>query len=266
MTEFVCDDGKAVQLSIITIHLDFFDGLERTLNSLSENPERAVFEWIVIDGDSAAWAQHAALLARVKNRADQFVSEPDEGIYDAMNKGTRLARGDYLLYLNAGDELHRAFSREKLSAAIQVGDASMIWGQADVCDRKANVYARKTRNPRWLRYGTAVCHQAVFFKRTALGAKPYETALRIAADYDLICRLYTSGASIGRLEMPVCVFDLVGKSAVDKRLTLHEEAGIRQHYFSIPTVFNRMITGFKYLIWQAGTCLPAFRRAWSRIF
>ena len=120
--------------------------------------------------------------------------------------------------------------------------------------------------PPWLRYGTAVRHQAVFFNRSALGSTPYNTELSIAADYDLVCRLYTGEDRITMLDMPVCIFDLVGKSGVDKRLTLREESVVRQKHFSIPGFISSAVSGFKYVIWQAGTLIPSFRRAWSRIF
>lgn len=254
-------------LTIITIHLNDFDGLFKTHNSLKTKLAADKVEWIVIDGGSKAPSiEQRPTLSLVKASADNYVSEPDDGIYDAMNKGTLLATGEYVLYLNAGDELHPEFSCEQLSVALQTHGAGMIWGKADVRDRNQKIYSRKTRNPGWLRYGTAVCHQAVFFKRSLLGSSPYDTRLSIAADYNLICRLYTAGESVKMLAMPVCVFDLVGKSGADKWLTLSEESDVRQKYFSVPNFFNVLITRFKLIIWQTGTLIPSFRRAWSRFF
>ena len=222
-------------------------------------------EWIVIDGGSKL-TEDGVSLEQVKVLADHFISEPDNGIYDAMNKGARLADGDYCLFLNAGDELHPGFSYDTLIGSLKSDRPGMIWGRAEVRDRKNRVYKRKTRHPRWLRYGTAVCHQAIFFDRSVLGTDPYDTNLDIAADYDLICHLYTSGAKIRLLDIPVCIFDLVGKSGQDKRLTLREESVVRKKHFRIPDLINRAMTGFKYLMWQTGTLLPLFRRTWGRFF
>jgi putative colanic acid biosynthesis glycosyltransferase len=254
-------------LTIITVHLNDFEGLSRTYESIRSRLSTSDVEWIVIDGGSNIQStEQRESLSLAQNYANHFVSEPDNGIYDAMNKGTRLAISEYVLYLNAGDKLHPDFSFETFAEAISGLDASMLWCRADVRDRTGKVYPRKTRQPVWLRYGTAVCHQAVFFRRPALGFNPYEMKYSVAGDYDLICRLYTSGARIELLDIPVCIFDLIGKSGTDKRLTLTEESEIRQQYFPIPEFVNRAILEFKYLVWQTGTFLPSFRRAWSRFF
>jgi putative colanic acid biosynthesis glycosyltransferase len=255
-----------VKLSIITIHLNDFPGLQRTLRSLERVLRNSQVEWIVVDGGSDSEDDAGNVLTQAKSLAAHFVSEPDEGIYDAMNKGTLLASGEFVLYLNAGDELHAGFDIDKSVADPDTADAGMIWGRYDVRDRSDTVYSRKTRRPLWLRYGTAVCHQAVFFRRSLLGTYPYNTDLNIAADYDLICRLYTAGENIRFLDMPVCIFDLVGESGADKRRTLREEAGVRRKHFPVVGVFNVLITGFKLAIWQLGTLVPSFRRAWSRYF
>jgi len=252
------------KLTIVTIHLNDFKGLQRTLQSLMLILGREDVEWCVVDGASD-W-QGGDTFEQVKSLTDCFISEPDKGIYDAMNKGTSLATGDYVLYLNAGDELHPDFQYDRFTDALFRSNAGMVWGRYDVRDHNETVYSRKTRRPAWLRYGTAVCHQAVFFKRSVLGSRPYDTELVIAADYDLICRLYTGGERIEMLDMPVCVFDLVGESGADKWQTLREVSSVRKKYFPIAGIFSGIIAVFKYLMWQTGTVFPAFRRAWSRVF
>jgi len=254
-------------LTIITVHLNDFEGLLRTCNSLEKKVSTDKAEWIVIDGQSRVRSQvQRYCLNLVKSLASHYVSESDDGIYDAMNKGTQLATGKYILYLNAGDELHPEFSFDRLGTTIHNHDAGMFWCKAVVRDRTGKIYPRKTRQPFWLRYGTAVCHQAVFFNRSLLGPNPYDTKFSVAGDYDLICRLYTAGERIDLLDMTVCIFDLVGKSGTDKRLTLHEESSVRQKHFAIPGFVSRVIQEFKYFVWQAGTFLPFFRRGWSRFF
>ncbi len=255
-----------MEISIVTVHLNDFKGLERTLKSLDPMIAYDGIEWIVIDGGSDLERDHKDILSQVRLLSDHLVSESDNGIYDAMNKGTKLASGDYVLYLNAGDELHSNFRYDEYKKAVFNSTPAMVWGRADVRDRSETVYSRKTRNPRWLLYGTAVCHQAVFFRRLVLGLNPYDTGLSIAADYDLICRLYKRGEKIQKLDMHVCVFDLIGKSSTDKRLTIREESTVRIKHFSIPRFFNGLITELKYIIWQIGTLIPSFRRGWSRIF
>lgn len=255
-----------MQLSIVTIHLNDFAALERTLKSLELVRNTIPLEWIVVDGGSELRDTTKGIIELVKARADQFTSEPDEGIYHAMNKGTALANGDYILYLNAGDELHPSFSWAILQESIHRSEADMIWGRADVRDRTGRMYPRKTRQPLWLTYGMAVSHQAIFFKRSALDPNPYDVSLQIAADYELICKLYNAEARIQLVDLQVCIFDLVGKSSVNKRLTLGEESFVRGKYFKVPELANQLIVEFKNLIWRLGTFSPTFRRIWSRFF
>ena len=266
MTDSISIYGRAVKLSIITVHLNNFPGLERTLGSLGRILGGTQVEWIVVDGGSDCVSDIKNIFMISKSLAAHLISEPDDGIYDAMNKGTLLASGEFVLYLNAGDELHSDFQLDNFVTGPVTGDAGMIWGKYDVRDRKGFVYSRKTRHPFWLRYGTAVSHQAVFFRRSLLGTSPYYTDLNIAADYDLICRLYTGGEQISMLDMPVCIFDLVGASGADKRLTLREESEVRRKYFPVIGFFNGAIINFKLILWHLGTIMPSFRRAWSRFF
>ena len=83
-----------MKLSIITIHLNELAGLERTFKSLAPVATEKSLEWIVIDGGSKLQGADIEVMDHVKSLAEHFTSEPDEGIYDAMNKGTRQAVGD----------------------------------------------------------------------------------------------------------------------------------------------------------------------------
>jgi putative colanic acid biosynthesis glycosyltransferase len=255
-----------LKLSIVTIHLNDISGLERTLHSLKPVLGSSQCEWLVIDGGSNASSVGGRTLSRCEALAEHFVSEPDDGIYDAMNKGIRLASGDYVLFLNAGDELHPEFSMALLQEALDNKNTTMAWGRVSVRDRVGKEYDRKSRSPGWLRYGMAVSHQAVFFNRLQLGKDPYDTDLEIAADYDLICRLYKRERRVERLDMPVCIYDLVGRSSANRRATLDEESSVRRHHFRIGRFIDWCIVQFKGFIWGLGTLVPAFRRTWSKFF
>ena len=140
MTESISNYGEAVKLSIITIHLNDFPGFERTLKSLGPVLGNAHVEWIVIDGGSNLAKDKTGSFMLVRSLAAHFISEPDDGIYDAMNKGTQLASGGYVVYLNSGDELHPDFQFNKLAGALDDGAAGMIWGRYDVRDHNETVY------------------------------------------------------------------------------------------------------------------------------
>jgi len=174
-------------LTIITIHLNDFDGLLRTIQSLGPVLSRDNVEWVVVDGGSKR--RDGDVVEQAESHANKFISETDKGVYDAMNKGTCFASGDYVLYLNAGDELHPEFDIDKFFLLADTTHAEMIWGQCMECYENGKTIQIKTRSVSWAWYCMPVCHPATFFRRDSIGDHPYDAWFRIAGDYDLICHL-----------------------------------------------------------------------------
>ena len=263
MTERILGNGIPVKLSIITIHLDDFAGLGRTFASLRLLNDRDVFEWVVIDGGSTALDENRELFELVGEFSDCFVSEPDQGIYDAMNKGTRLAKGDYVLYLNAGDELYTHFDPGDLKELLGESRPEMIWGRCQERYKSGALVQVKTRSPAWTWYGMAAYHPAIFFRRDLLGQAPYDTAYKIAADYDLVCRLIGAGAQVIMLKAVVSIFHHGGLSDTQGDATREEENRIRLKYFNIPVFAGNLIKGIKGLNARISR-VAWFRRLWRR--
>jgi len=224
-----------------------------------------LIEWIVIDGGSAPEsAAQREMLEVSQVKAHKYISEQDDGIYDAMNKGTSIATGDYVLYLNAGDELHQDFDLTEASELCDSTKPSMLWGDSWDKDHEGNVYKRKPRSQFWLRYGMAVCHQAVLFKRVELENPAYDTSFKIAADYDLVCRIYKKGLRVIRSNIPMCTYDLVGESSNHKELTLNEESIVRIKHFGFPRWTERILMTGKRILWNFSVRFPEFRSYWRR--
>jgi putative colanic acid biosynthesis glycosyltransferase len=235
-----------MNVSIVTVHLNDFDGLNNTYHSLRRLLVSRQINWLVIDGGSEVTTEEQEkCFDLIASEADIFISEPDSGIYDAMNKGTRLASADYVLYLNAGDELHPSFELEKLIQTIKLKQAVMIWGCCQVQYKSGSTVGIKTRSPSWAWYGMPVCHAAIFFEREALGDNPYDTRFHIGADYDLVCRLVTSGAKVVRFDSLISVFHRGGLSDVNRDAALQEENEIRLKNFKIPILVGNAIKHFR---------------------
>lgn len=145
-------------------------------------------EYIIIDGGSTDGT--VELVRRYEHCIDYWVSEPDRGIYDAMNKGIACSRGKYILFLNAMDEL--AVDPSRIEWALQ-GDHVLIYGKANMMEEDRTfvyVKGKPLKSGRKLISGTPLCHQAILYRRDAIGA--YDLNYRIMADrvltYDLIAR------------------------------------------------------------------------------
>lgn len=175
--------------SIITVTFNAEAAVEVTLKSVREQTYPFI-EHIIIDG--ASTDNTLSVIEKYKDRIARVVSEPDKGLYDAMNKGISLATGDYLCFLNAGDAFHESTTLQKLQAANQER-ADIIYGETAVvnADRQF-LHMRKHKAPEKLtwksfRQGMLVCHQAFFVKRSM--AEPYDLQYRYSSDFDWCIRM-----------------------------------------------------------------------------
>lgn len=251
--------------SIITVHLDDFSGLQDTFQSVVQNPGRDQIEWIVIDGGSKPQnEQHEKTLSLVAREADVFISEPDDGIYDAMNKGVKSAQGEYFLFLNAGDRLDGQFDLPRFVSALKESDFDMVWGKTSMQYPDGSYGVKKVRRPGWAWYGMPVCHQSVVFSRKAFGHKIYDTSLLVAADYDLICAALVRGSKVHLFKDVISIHVAGGRSQQDKHLSLNEEHKVRSRYYGIPSWLSKLISVFRLQMWKLSDASPGFNRLWRR--
>lgn len=168
-------------LSIVTINWNNAAGLERTMHSLhSQSSSR--FEWVFVDGNST---DDSFRLAKVFARTgDQIISESDAGIYNAMNKGARLANGSHVLFLNSGDVFADIKAIEKINSDLQSQSDLIMYG----FEVRGKVRMPK---PTWRRFWSMpTSHQAMVLNRKILLAQPYDESYRFAADFEHFLRIY----------------------------------------------------------------------------
>lgn len=193
--------------SIITITRQHLDGLKATASSLAqENPD--LFEWIVIDGASTDGTPE---YLQTTNAA--WLSEPDGGIYDAMNKGLERAAGDYVLFLNAGDTLGLPRTLEKLALLLAPRPAKpdMIYGDAfeDTPQGRIIKTAFSHKN---IQQGLFTHHQAIFYRRAVIGDFLYDQRYTIAADYKFTAQFLMMCRDVFYWPCPLCAFEAGGVS------------------------------------------------------
>ena len=176
--------------SIITITFNAEKELPATLDSVRCQSFRN-FEYLVIDGKSNDSTVGLAKESGIKGIL--IVSEPDNGLYDAMNKGIRKAKGRYLIFLNAGDAFHSPDSLSEIAVAAEAnGFPDVVYGQTQLVDASRKFVAmRHLSAPEHLtfesfRQGMLVCHQAFVVKREI--AEPYDLRYRFSADYEWCLR------------------------------------------------------------------------------
>lgn len=228
--------------SIITITRNNLSGLRRTADSLAAQTCRN-FEWIVVDG--ASIDDTAAYLATT---TAYWLSEPDSGIYDAMNKGLARATGDFILFLNAGDALADA----AILADAALLDADFIYG-----DGREGAFIKRAHPHRALLWGMFTYHQALFYRRAAIGSLRYDTRYRIAADYKFTVQFLRDGVRAVYWPRVVCDFEPGGLSQTAAARGRREMAQIRDELRLCPRVLNPLITAGHALLWGLRVRLPA---------
>jgi putative colanic acid biosynthesis glycosyltransferase len=223
----------ALWLSVVTVVRNDLPGLERTHASLAEQVLRD-FEWILIDGASTDATRLRASLLLAEGIA-RGVSEPDAGIYDAMNKGLRLARGSHVLFLNAGDRLLGPDALARAQVAMEARGDPDIGFFASRMDFGGRVLPRAVKPPSYLWHGQPGLHQATLVRRTLHLAHPFAQEYRVCGDYDALARMAAAGARMESIPETIGVNAFEpGAMSGNKRLLIREAAAIQRAVLRLP--------------------------------
>ncbi len=200
-----------LKFSIITVTYNAAPLLKKTIESVTcqDNNE---FEYIVIDGNSTDDTKE--ILNEYRDCISKVVSEPDKGIYDAMNKGIVMAEGDYCMFLNAGDELYDSTSLSRAASAITKHEGEIYLGLATYVykDKDAVVF-----RPQINELPFTFCHQAMLFNTTILKNNLYDTKFRLSGDSELLYRLFENGRKFIVID-EMLVRELGGEGATERNL------------------------------------------------
>lgn len=253
-------------MSVITVCFNDAENLQATIASVVGQSHENI-EFIIVDGGSSD--STLDLIRLHEARIASWVSEKDAGIYDAMNKGLRLASGEYLIFMNAGDTFHSDDTVEsamnRITSApekplIAYGKAAIFGDDGTFLKDLAPLrFAKRNLNM----FGTrTVCHQSVFVARAA--APEYDTKFRLKAELDWYYRLLDKTRDDQRLELDLIVADyrLGGKG--DKQWKANELERIRvtrknnrgltfialAPFFALPLAF-RLKLAARRALWRA---------------
>lgn len=229
------------KLSVITIVYNNVRDIERTVLSVL-NQSYPNIEYLVIDGASTDGTLN--VLKKYEERLAKLISEKDKGIYDAMNKGLSLATGDYILFMNSGDEIYDMNTVEKVFNSSS--DADIYYGETEMYDDNWNSLGqRRHKAPdtftwKGFRYGMSISHQAIYMRTSLI--EPYDSQYKLSADIDWIIRATKKAKKIVNTRMYVAKYMVGGMSKKKHRQSLIERFHIfSKHYGLIPNVFNHAI-------------------------
>ena len=241
-----------IKFSIITCTYNAADVIKPTLDSIL-NQTWGQIEHIIVDGASKDSTMAMAEAYRRRSAEEEtehdiiIKSEPDRGLYDAMNKGLQLATGDYVVFLNAGDVLPTDETLENISNDVNERSdgrlPAVLYGDTNIVDNNGELLRPRRLVPpdnlswRSFRHGMLVCHQAFYVRTDIAKAEPYNLKYRFSADVDWCIRVMKRAEKEGLplLRLPEVVVNYLDGGMTNKnhRASLIERFNVMSHHYGL---------------------------------
>ena len=242
-----------MKISIITITFNAERFLSGTVHSIMEQTCTDI-EYIIVDGKSTDRTvdiiRECEENFRAKGIEFKWISEPDKGLYDAMNKGMQMATGDFVWFINAGDKLFDNTTVRQVVDAI-TDNLDVIYGQTLIIDSNDNPYGERHKiAPNNLKFnhminGLVVCHQSIVVRRKI--APAYDLNYRYSADYDWVCKVLKMSRNNCYINGYLSRFMLSGISAKNRKASWIERFQIMlRHFGLIRTLAAHLVIVLKY--------------------
>jgi glycosyltransferase involved in cell wall biosynthesis len=217
---------KYPKITVITVIFNNKDLLEKTIKSVI-NQTYSNIEYIIIDGGSTDGS--IEIIKKYEDKIDNWTSEPDKGIYDAMNKGIKRATGEYINFLNAGDVFYNGKVLEKVAASLDSCKNKFFCGRTRKIYPKYRTFTCKTMQR--LKYGIMPSHQASFVGRQVLlDMGNFDLDYSSSADFDFYCRFFKKGGEVSFSDIIVADF-LAGGMSSRKEISYFETYRVIKKHF-----------------------------------
>ncbi|MBP9997251.1 MAG: glycosyltransferase [Lachnospiraceae bacterium] len=205
------------KITVITVCFNARETIEDTINSVVGQDYDNI-EYIIVDGASTDGTTDIVRGYIEKGCDIQLVSEPDKGLYDAMNKGTNLATGEYIVYMNSGDifadNTVLSHMAEYLDADIVYGNVIRIKKTGRITERYKGVNIKQL-----LLRGRMICHQAMFINTQLMRKYNYDLSYKITADFNFLCRCVRDNCTLRYIDRDIVIMDNIdGISSDDANL------------------------------------------------
>lgn len=214
--------ANSPKISVVTVVRNAVDALRSTVESVVAQTYDNI-EYVIIDGASTDGT--VDYVKKLGTRVDKFVSEPDKGIYDAMNKGIDASTGDFLIFMNAGDVFYSTETVSKIFEGNEYSEFGVVYG--DVAKKASDGVAvvKRAGEPR-NSHRMFFCHQSAFYRREELVKEKFDISHRMSADIHQVKRLYKKDVRFIRVDVPVAIFDTGGISNVRRSDGLRDNISV----------------------------------------
>lgn len=234
-------------ITIITVCYNAEEHIEDTIKSII-NQNYKYIEYIIIDGGSSDGTLD--IIKKYKDKIDYFISEKDDGIYDAMNKGISKANGEYLLFLNAGDDFCDTDTLSNIFSKKDFLNEDIIYGSSIVVDtdRTKEILLKPKLFTKFnLLFWTTrtVCHQAIFVKKNIV--VPYSKKYKLKGELNWYFDIEDKSKSYRIVDIPVVYYSLGGTGDINYKLNSIETLQVVFRRAGVFGIVSLPITLYKYL-------------------
>ena len=203
------------KVTVVTVVFNNIGGIRATIESVIN--QTLPCEYIIIDGESTDGT--VDIIKEYDAYIDYWVSKPDNGIYDAMNKGIKAATGEWILFMNSGDTFHNEYVLERIFSQSYNDNVGVIWGNTDLY--REGKYVTKYKNRPFYEHlstafrGVGICHQSTFVRTSLAKQLMFDTSYRITADFNMMYLIYKQGYTFVHNPITISHFDLSGVSSTN---------------------------------------------------
>ncbi|WP_439182156.1 glycosyltransferase family 2 protein [Carboxylicivirga taeanensis] len=244
---------KRPVISIITIVYNGKSTLQKTIDSIAQQDYDSI-EYIIVDGNSNDGT--VALIERNKSIVSKWISESDDGLYDAMNKGLGMATGDYVWFINSGDEIYDKQTVSQMVEGLGEHWPDVIYGDTVMIDADGmEIGDRRLKPPKQLGWkdfknGMLVSHQSILVATRI--ASNYNTNYRFSADYEWCLKALMAAGSVHNSNQMLSRFLDGGLTKQNIVPGLKERFDIMRRYFGLlPTIARHIPIGLRFLKYVA---------------
>jgi glycosyltransferase involved in cell wall biosynthesis len=236
----------SIKISIITINYNHKDGILKTIESVANQTYQNI-EYIVVDGGSNDGS--VDVIKKYENKITNWVSEKDNGIYNAMNNGWQKATGEFCLFLNSGDYLCNNDVIKNAAEAIGKNEADIFFGDLMVNDPRKGTYTIEFREypTLYYMYRTFFPHQASFIKRNVLEElNAFQEEYKIIADRVFFIKSILASKKFYLLKFSISYFELGGVSNSGLNIHQDERKRLIENDFPFISLENKNFENLKY--------------------
>lgn len=232
-------------VSVVTVCRNCLDDLLKTAASVHAQ-SISDYEFVVVDGASSDATP--LRLADGSVGADRYVSESDNGIFDAMNKGARLASGEWVIYMNAGDTFASPDTLAVIAPFLRDNTDDIVYGDA-LLDRGGELKRKCGMTPA-NRHRMYFHHQAAFVRRNLQLDIPYRTDTGLSGDFCFFKEAWIAGRRFRHVDVDVCVYDCNGISSRNRLRVIRDNIAVVRRFDSLPDMMRFLPRLYFVVVWD----------------